>query len=121
MYVYSVLIGSYRCLAQVEREPTKKKEILLKGLQYRDLSIELTKKGQPFRYWNLSALHSEGAEIKRHLAIIETDHEKKLKLLLEANEEMEQCLELHGIYQRVHNLPGMEQQLCCHLRFVYVP
>jgi len=111
MYIYSLRIGSYRCLAQVERDIKKKKEILLEALQYRDLSIELSKKGQPFRYWNLSALHSECAEIKRYLAIIETDREKKLNLLLEANEEMEQCLELHGIYQRVHNLPGIDQQI----------
>jgi hypothetical protein len=111
MYILTQLSSSYRCLGVLERDPVKKKERLLESLQYRDMAIKLSKKAQPFRYWNLCSSHVESAETKRNLAMIENDRKNKLDLLLEAISEMEQGFDLYDVHNRVYNLPGNDQQM----------
>ena len=92
--VFHVVSKSLHGRAQMESDPTEKRNRLEKALKYRERSIEIHEQLTPFDYWDEGVMQNYLAEIKAELAEMEPDLDGKRRLLEEAVLSKEKCLEL---------------------------
>ena len=93
--VHHSLSKALYSLSKMETQITEKKRLLEEASEHREKSIDfLEQTASPFDYWNRGVLQNYAALIKAEFATIETNKEKKRRLLEEAVSHMERCIEL---------------------------
>jgi len=80
--------------AHIESDPSEKRSLLEKALNYREETIAIMEKLIPFSYWDLGVMYNYLAGIKAELAEIELDLHGKRRLFEEAVSSKEKCLQL---------------------------
>lgn len=106
------MIGSsLRSMARLEREPTRRKDLLIEALKNVNETSEYAEEAQPFRYWALGVTHNNSARIQSQLARLEDDDDVKKGFYLSAIENTEKGIELSKTHIELYDLPGYHQQL----------
>ena len=93
-FILHPLSKSLFLLSTMETEADAKKRLLEKSLQYREESIKALEQAMPYYFWNHGVYHNYLASIQAELAKIESDEERKAKLLENAVESGEKCINL---------------------------
>ncbi len=93
-YAFHVVSKTLEARAYVETEALEKRSRLEKALKYREKTIEILDQTTPFDFYNAGVFQNYAADIKAQLANIETNPDKKRRLLEEAVMSKEKCIEL---------------------------
>lgn len=89
-----VLSKTLQARAHMELDGLKKSKHLEKALEHREKTIRIQEKLTPFFYWNLGVMLNYLAGIKAELADLESNREKRTRLLKEAVKSLNKCLRL---------------------------
>ena len=81
-------------LSTIEEEVDAKKRLLEKSLQYREENIKALEQAMPYYFWNNGVYHNYLALIQAELARMENDGKQKMKLLEDAIDSAEGCINL---------------------------
>jgi hypothetical protein len=81
-------------LSTMETDVDTKKRLLEKSLRYREENIKVLEQAMPYYFWNRGVYHNYLALIQAELAKIESGKERKAKLLEDAVESAENCINL---------------------------
>jgi len=91
-YVFSALGIALYWLSNMETKVSEKRRLLEEALKQREKAIDIEQRVIPFDYWTRCDSQNYRALIEAELAKIETDKQKKRKLLEKAVSSMENCL-----------------------------
>jgi len=96
-YLHHTLSKAIYSLSKMEARVTERRRLLEEASEHREKSIDIQNRAiSPFDYWDHGVMQNYAALIRAELATIETDKEKRRKLLEEAVSHMERCVELCG-------------------------
>jgi len=93
-HVFHALSNALYWLSNMEAKVSEKRRLLEEALKYREKDINIAQQLSPFDYWSRARSQNFRALIEAELARIETDKEKKRRLLEKAVSSMENCLKL---------------------------
>jgi hypothetical protein len=93
-FVVNALSIALTWLSGTETKVSEKKQLLEEALEKREKAIDIGQRVTPFMYFERGFSQNYRALIEAELAKIETDKQKKRKLLEKAASSMENCLKL---------------------------
>jgi len=93
-FILHPLSKSLFLLSTMETDADIKKQLLEKSLRYREENIEALEQAMPYYFWNQGVYHNYLALIQAELAKIESNEKQKTKLLEDAIENAEGCINL---------------------------